>query len=66
MEYMNSIQMLWTLVAFAVFIGIVIWAWSSQRNQDFHEAANLVFDEDDDVKQDHVNLQSKSGKKHHV
>ena len=61
MEYMNSIQMLWTLVAFIVFVGIVIWAWSSNRNQEFHEAANLIFDENDDDKLNHVNFQSKSG-----
>ena len=59
MEYMNSIQMIWTFVAFVVFVGIVIWAWSSKRNQEFHEAANLIFDKDD--KPNHVNLKSKSG-----
>jgi len=61
MEYMNSIQMIWTLIAFVLFVGIVIWAWSSKRHQDFHEAANLVFDENDDVDLNHKNLQSKSG-----
>ena len=61
MELMNSIHMVWTIVAFVTFIGIVIWAWSSKRHHDFHEAANLVFDEKDETKQHHVNVQSKSG-----
>ena len=58
MEYMNSIQMLWTLVAFIVFVGILIWALSSKRNKEFDDAANLIFDENDDV----VNHKHKSGK----
>jgi len=60
MEFMNSIQALWTVIAFLLFIGIIVWAWSSKRHNDFHEAANLVFDEDDDVAP-HVNDQPKSG-----
>ena len=65
MEYMNSIQMLWTIVAFITFIGILIWAWSSKRVDEFHEAENLIF-ESDDTKPSPVNKQSKSGTKHHV
>jgi len=65
MEYMNSIQMLWTIVAFILFIGIVIWAWSSKRNEEFHEAKNLIFEEDD-AELSHENNQSKLGNKHHV
>ena len=47
MEYMSSIQSLWTLVAFIVFVGIVIWAWSSKRDHEFDEAAHLIFDENE-------------------
>ena len=65
MEYMNSIQMLWTIVAFVTFIGIVIWAWSSKRADEFHEAENLIF-ESDDSKLSPVNKQSQSGTKDHV
>ena len=65
MEYMNSIQMLWTIVAFILFIGIVIWAWSSKRTDEFHEAENLIFEEDD-AELSHENHKSKSGNKHHV
>lgn len=39
-----------TLVLMAIFIGIVIWAYSSKRKQQFDEAANLVFaDEESDA-----------------
>ena len=43
----NLIQVVWTLVVLVLFVGIVIWAWSSKRKQDFDEAANMPFDEDD-------------------
>jgi cytochrome c oxidase cbb3-type subunit 4 len=61
MEYMNSIQVMWTLVAFVVFVGIVIWAFSSKRQQEFHEASMLAFDEVDMKK-----TEQDSGDKHHV
>ena len=41
------IQSVWTIVVMVVFIGIVIWAWSGKRKQEFDEAANIPFDEDD-------------------
>jgi len=50
MEYINSIQMLWTLVAFVIFIGIFIWAMSGKRDEEFDDASHLVFDENDDPK----------------
>ena len=43
----NLIQVVWTLVVLVLFVGIVIWAWSGKRKQDFDEAANMPFDEDD-------------------
>ncbi len=33
----------WTVVVMVTFIGIWIWAWSGKRRQDFQEAANLPF-----------------------
>ena len=61
MEYMNIIQVMWTLIAFALFAGIVIWAFSGKRHQEFHEASMLAFDEADMNK-----LEQNSGEKHHV
>ena len=44
---MLSIDMIVTIVMFVVFIGIVIWAWSPSRKQDFEEASNLALEPDD-------------------
>lgn len=42
----NTLRSLTTVVSFAVFIGIVWWAWSRKRSADFDEAANLPFEQD--------------------
>ncbi len=41
-----SFHSIWTLILFISFIGIVFWAYSSRRKNDFEEAANLVFDDE--------------------
>ena len=41
------IQSVWTVVVLVLFVGIVIWAWSGKRMQEFDEAANIPFHEDD-------------------
>lgn len=46
MDAISSIQMVWTVVAFIVFIGIVVWAWSNKRNDEFRDAANLIMDDE--------------------
>ena len=43
----SLIQSIWTVVVLVLFVGIVIWAWSSKRKQEFDEAANIPFHEDD-------------------
>ncbi|MGB5180404.1 MAG: cbb3-type cytochrome c oxidase subunit 3 [Gammaproteobacteria bacterium] len=43
----SIVQSVWTVVVLVLFVGIVIWAWSSKRKQDFDEAANIPFHEDD-------------------
>jgi cytochrome c oxidase cbb3-type subunit 4 len=42
----NTLRALATLVSFVTFIGIVWWAWSKRRSNDFSEAANLPFQQD--------------------
>jgi cytochrome c oxidase cbb3-type subunit 4 len=37
-----------TGILILVFIGIVLWAWSSRRRQDFEEAAHLPLEDDDE------------------
>lgn len=35
-----------TAILIVVFIGIVIWAWSGRRKQDFDEAARLPLEDE--------------------
>ena len=39
----NTLRSVMTVLAFAVFAAIWAWAWSSQRRQDFSEAAQAPF-----------------------
>ena len=38
-----------TLISMLTFIGIVLWAYSVRRKNDFDEAAMLPFNEEDDL-----------------
>ena len=40
------LQTVWTVIAFVVFVGIVIWAWSSRRHDDFEKASRMALDDD--------------------
>jgi cytochrome c oxidase cbb3-type subunit 4 len=42
----NLLRSIVTVVAFVVFIGIVIWAWSRRNQASFEEAARLPFEQD--------------------
>ncbi len=44
----NTLRSIVTVVSFAVFIGIVLWAYSDRSKAGFDQAARLPFDEDDD------------------
>jgi cytochrome c oxidase cbb3-type subunit 4 len=41
------VQTVWTVGAFAVFVGIAIWAWSRRARRRFDEAERLPFADDD-------------------
>ena len=43
----NDIRSILTVLAFATFMGIVVWAYSWRRRAAFDEAANLPFTEDE-------------------
>lgn len=51
MEWMRSGM---TVVAFATFVGIVLWAWSTRKEDDFEYAARSVLDDDKPVARDPV------------
>ncbi len=36
----------WTIGVLAIFIGIIVWAYSSGRKNDFEEASRLPLDDD--------------------
>jgi cytochrome c oxidase cbb3-type subunit 4 len=41
-----TLSSIMTVVAFATFVGIVLWAYSGKARRSFDEAARLPFDED--------------------
>ncbi len=42
----NLLRSIVTVTALAVFIGIVVWAWSSRNKSRFEEAAKLPFEDE--------------------
>ena len=45
---LNDLRSLHTVLAFAVFVGIAVWAWSAKRKAAFDEAARLPLEEQDE------------------
>jgi cytochrome c oxidase cbb3-type subunit 4 len=43
----NTLRGLSTILVMIVFVGICLWAYSSSKKDDFDDAANLPFDDDD-------------------
>jgi len=44
-----TLHIIWTIVALTLFVGIVIWAWSSKRKQEFDAMAHLPLEEDQEI-----------------
>ena len=44
----NVVRSIVTVLAFTVFIAIVLWAYSGRSKAAFDQAARLPFDEDED------------------
>lgn len=42
-----TLRSLFTVLLFAIFIGIVVWAWGKRQKNRFDEAARLPFEDDD-------------------
>ena len=42
----NTLRTLVTLASLAVFVGIIRWAYSPKRNEDFSQAERLPFEQD--------------------
>ena len=45
----NDLRTVLLVLGFVSFVGIVLWAYSKRRRNDFDEAARLPFSEDDTV-----------------
>ena len=45
----NVLRGIIAAVSLVVFLGIVIWAWSSRQRKRFDEASRLPFDERDEL-----------------
>lgn len=43
----NTLRSIFTVVSFAAFIAIVLWAWNGKRAHTFREAAHLPFANDE-------------------
>jgi len=47
MEFdINAARSVVTLLSFVMFIGIIVWAYSSKNASNFDEAGKLPFDQD--------------------
>jgi len=44
---MNAMFTAWTVLVCVIFAGIVVWAWSRARKQEFDAAARIPIDDDD-------------------
>ncbi|PPC83043.1 MAG: CcoQ/FixQ family Cbb3-type cytochrome c oxidase assembly chaperone [Methylotenera sp.] len=42
----NTLRIVATIASFAVFLGIMVWAWRRRNTSEFKEAANLPFTQD--------------------
>jgi cytochrome c oxidase cbb3-type subunit 4 len=58
---LTLLQSVWTIVVMVAFIGIVVWAWSGKRKQRFEEAANIPFDEDEQLQPDSKTKENSHG-----
>lgn len=45
----EDVQIIWTVVAFVFFVGVVFWALSSKRKSNFDKAARMALDDDNPV-----------------
>lgn len=56
----NDMRVILTVLMFASFVGIVLWAYNGRRKQAFEEAARLPFTEDEPGEQPHARIGEKS------
>jgi cytochrome c oxidase cbb3-type subunit IV len=52
MTFEGLMQSIWTVIAFVIFVGIVIWAWSGKRKKDFDKAARMALDDEKSISEE--------------
>ncbi len=57
------VQSVWTVMAMAVFIGIIIWAFSKRKKSDFEKAGRMAMDDDKPVNDSMNNAATNNGNK---
>ena len=57
------VQSVWTVMAMAVFIGIVVWAFSRRKKADFEQAGRMAIDDDKPANDSMNNAASDKGSK---
>jgi cytochrome c oxidase cbb3-type subunit IV len=48
-EWFTDLRIIFTVVMFVTFVGIVLWAFSSRRKEDFDKAARMALDDDEPI-----------------
>jgi len=43
----SILQTIWTVIAFVFFVGVLFWALSGRRKNDFDKAARMALDDDE-------------------
>ena len=44
----TEVRIIWTVLSFAVFVAILVWAYSPRARSGFDEASRLLFEDDAD------------------
>lgn len=61
----TDIRSIFTVISFATFVGIMLWAYSRRRDADFEAASLLPFADDDAVRDDSAgHLKKQATEKH--
>ncbi len=47
MDFITAIRTVFTVIVFATFIGIVLWAYSTARQRDFERAASAPLEDEE-------------------
>jgi len=46
MDIINLLRILFTVLTFVLFTGVVAWAWFNRQSKEFADAQKLPFDQD--------------------